>query len=75
MSCTVVSRDPFARQELVRRQILSRADGCAKCGNLNRNGKPFQYGTNPDRIVERVRWHAGAYCCVGCHNAHHKGNR
>jgi hypothetical protein len=72
MSYAVISRDPFARQDLVRRQMPARADGCAECGNLNRNGKLWQYGTDPDRIVARTSWHVGVFCSKACHDAHHE---
>lgn len=59
---TVISRDPFAREELVR--VTDRFGGtCAACGS--RPGR-FRYGVSPDSVGARTSWDARTFCSVEC---------
>lgn len=69
---TVISRDPFAREDRVRRVVYGPMDGCTWCGGFRpwrRNGKNpgfklFEYGTWSDG--GRVSWNGRGFCCISC---------
>jgi hypothetical protein len=58
---TMVSRDPFARCETVRR-VVKTAVECAGCARRAR----FQYGTEHDGIRARVHWSPVLVCGLAC---------
>lgn len=71
-----VSRDPFARTELVRRQISidhSIDRSCSWCGAVRhgRGGHKYLsiYATQSDG--GRTSEHKGAFCCKSCHDSYH----
>jgi hypothetical protein len=59
---TTVSRDPFARCEVVRRIVRVDVE-CAGCARRAR----FQYGTEHDGIGARVHWSPVLVCSLACH--------
>jgi hypothetical protein len=61
---TVVSRDPFARHDVVRRTVKGDKP-CEWCGGPR--GR-FQYGIHPDD-KGRPDWAPGHYCGVSCYRA------
>lgn len=73
---TLISRDPFARQELHRRNVYSSA-GCKWCG-MSRTTKPksgamgksylYQYRTESDG--GRVYEGSNLFCCKSCKDAY-----
>lgn len=70
----VISRDPYARTELVReRTYWPDPLYCAFCGTIHETPKGdrylYQYGTAHDG--GRTDWHRGAYCSKSCHDAFH----
>lgn len=71
-----ISRDPFARQEIVRKRVHNATfvKGCYWCGRLRHTPSGdvvmFQYGTQDD-ASGRINWHTGYFCSIGCHNAYH----
>lgn len=80
---TTVSRAPFARTEIVRRNSENYSD-CSYCGQqrtksgLYATSAPrifplWEYGTErDDRPGEsNVNWHKGLFCSKGCHDAYH----
>jgi hypothetical protein len=75
---TAISRDPFARTELMRQSVIS-TDGCTNCGGQRtprQDGqrKLFQYGTARDGIsasYTATRWHEGLFCGKSCHDSYH----
>ena len=58
---TTVSRDPFARCEVVRRVVRVDVE-CAGCARRAR----FQYGTEADGIRTRVSWSPVLVCSIQC---------
>ncbi len=71
-----ISRDPFARETLVRR--LARltyhapGDGCAWCGSTRRNqDRLFQYGVERDDRPGRVAWDEHRFCGIECRRAYY----
>jgi hypothetical protein len=70
-----ISRDPFARQELVRRVVRDGDWECDWCGmSRYRKGQPaglFEYGFDPDLMTGRVNWMKGRFCCVACLKTYH----
>lgn len=58
---TTVSRDPFARCEVVRRVV--RVD--VECPGCTRRAR-FQYGIEPDGIGTRVHWSPVVTCSLAC---------
>jgi hypothetical protein len=72
-----ISRDPFARTELVRERIYWPDPlYCAFCGRIPETPKTgdrylYRYGTAHDS--GRTDWHTGHYCSKGCHDAFHGG--
>lgn len=64
-----ISRDPFARETLVRR-VVKGYSCCQWCGNERVQGGLFEYGTERyDR--PGVNWHKGYFCSKGCHDSYH----
>ena len=66
-----ISRDPFAREELVRQTVASQS-GCDWCGQHRKGGKLFQYGTDRDDRPYRPNWHKGLFCSKPCHDDYHR---
>ena len=74
----LISRDPFAREELHRETI--RMAGCAQCGNSRelRNGGPralitgrkFLYRYFVESDSGRRAYISGAFCSIGCMRAY-----
>ena len=58
---TTVSRDPFARCEVVRRVVKTNLE-CPGCTRRAR----FQYGTEFDGIGSRVHWDPLLVCSLAC---------
>ena len=65
-----VSRDPFAREDIVR-ETVETSNTCDWCGNMRRGGKLFRYGIQPDSINGRVNWIDGLFCNIGCMRSYH----
>ena len=61
MKTATISRDPFARCEVVRR-IVKTAVECAGCARRAR----FQYGRLSDGIRTRVSWSPVLVCGIAC---------
>jgi hypothetical protein len=59
---TTVSRDPFARSEVVRRVVRVEVE-CAACTRRAR----FQYGVEHDGIRTQVHWSPVLVCSLACH--------
>ncbi len=70
-----ISRDPFARTELVRERVYWPDPlHCPYCGTIPETPKTgdrylYRYGTAHD--AGRTDWHRGLYCSKGCHDAYH----
>jgi len=62
MRTVTISRDPFARCEVVRRLIDTQVE-CAGCARRAR----FQYGVEHDGIGARVHWSPVLVCSLACH--------
>jgi hypothetical protein len=61
----VISHDPFARVETVRK-IVHTTDGCANCGN-NYHGRLFRYGhRRDDNLSGTVALESRAFCGKVC---------
>jgi len=69
----LINRDPFARQELHRRNEYNLSRTCDWCGNVRatRGGRKYLYvyETQPD--AGRTHEHAGRFCCKSCHDSYH----
>jgi len=61
MKTTTISRDPFARSEVVRRVVRVEVE-CAGCTRRAR----FQYGLLSDGIRTRVSWSPVLVCGLAC---------
>ena len=61
MKRVTVSRDPFARCEVVRRTVKTNLE-CPGCTRRAR----FQYGTEFDGITTRVHWSPVLVCGLAC---------
>jgi hypothetical protein len=69
IAMTLISRDPFARQEL-HRVLVETTKGCDWCGGKRRSGKKlFQYQTETDG--GRTNPHKGLFCDKDCHDSYH----
>ena len=73
---TIISRDPFARQELHREvvnpevtQFSPCAPTCSWCGQTRKNGSLFAYSTETDG--GRTFTHRGLFCSKSCHDIYH----
>lgn len=68
-----ISRDPFARQEIVRTASPDYGGkGCRGCGNTRPSGRLFAYGTRPDSMSGQIHWHTGLFCSKSCHDIFHR---
>jgi hypothetical protein len=61
MKTTTISRDPFARSEVVRRVVKTDVE-CAGCARRAR----FQYGRLSDGIRTQVHWSPVLVCGLAC---------
>jgi hypothetical protein len=57
-----VGRDPFARHDIIRRQVPITQGGCDFCGNKSAKGRLYEYGTEPDDNPSRRGFYAGKFC-------------
>lgn len=69
MAVIQISRDPFAREALVRRTLDKRYESttgtkCIECGQRAR----FEYGVQEDG--GREYWNSYAYCGIDCYRAY-----
>ena len=62
MRTVTISRDPFARCEVVRRLVDTQVE-CAGCARRAR----FQYGIESDGIRAQVHWSPVLVCSLACH--------
>jgi hypothetical protein len=66
----IISRDPFAREEIHRDVDRNSANRtCAWCGGTRPNGTLFSYRTETDG--GRTFRHKGLFCSKSCHDAYH----
>ena len=70
----LISRDPFAREEIHRSKPLSARDcgfetTCVWCGGLSASKKLFRYWTETDGGTKHV--HKGLFCSKSCHDSYH----
>lgn len=65
---TQVSRDPFARETLIRKST-STSKTCDYCGQ-NHRGKLYTYGSETDS--GRKTWAKGKFCSVQCYRDYHR---
>ncbi len=64
----LISRDPFAREELHKEVIDDYGNTCSWCGIRRKDGKLFVYYTERDSGVRRT--HNGSFCSKSCHDAY-----
>ena len=69
----LISRDPFARQE-IHREVVASSQSCRNCGGFRwRGGRKlqamFEYRTETDSGRNFV--HTGLFCSKSCHDAYH----
>lgn len=69
----LISRDPFARQELHRKQAPHYAvcDNCGMC-RVTRRGVPYtyRYGMYRDGIRTRIEWDSKTFCSIECRRSY-----
>ena len=65
---TIISRDPFAREELHRETVYTN-ESCSWCGQRRKSLKLFQYRVETDG--GRVSIVKGLFCSIGCKRAYH----
>ena len=68
MAYIKTGRDPFARQDVRRRQVEGECDWC---GGHNAKGKVFVYIVEPDGLLTRTHEIPGVFCCIACLNSYH----
>jgi hypothetical protein len=73
---THISRDPFAREEIIRMRvpIVFNGASCSFCGQVKHSGKArnpylFQYGIERDSGARA--WSKGLFCSIGCYRLYH----
>lgn len=62
-----LSRDPFARGDVVRKTVSAGPGGCQWCGQVRKSGRLFRYGWWSDG--GRQTWDDRQFCSVSCRNA------
>jgi hypothetical protein len=74
MDFVQLSRDPFARQDIIRSSEAldehGQHSGCAWCGNFRARGEKmlFRYGVWPDS--GHSYWHSKAFCSKSCYDSY-----
>jgi len=64
---TVISRDPFARMDIIRETVPASERGeCTECGQPAH----YRYGTEPDSITVRRYIVGKLFCSIGCARAY-----
>ena len=76
MELVVISRDPFARVDFIRRPVVVYNDTtCAFCGAPGRKVKEgrryFQYGHVEDSLIRRPYFDKHLFCGVKCYREYH----
>jgi len=66
MNVVTISRDPFARHDVIRQRVNGT---CSFCGNPAK----FKYGHCPDAVWPRNNWAKGEFCGIACARAYHGG--
>lgn len=70
----LISRDPFAREELHRTAVRTDS-GCTNCGSSRQTPKGkkylYKYHTETDSINGRKNEHNGKFCGKSCHDSYH----
>jgi hypothetical protein len=64
----IISRDPYARQEL-RRETVYTNDGCSWCAQRRKSNRLFQYRVETDGGNTSVI--KGLFCSIECKRAYH----
>ena len=72
---SVVSRDPFARLDVVRRVMLDftlgiRDAACEECGCQPASHGLFEYGIEYDDKPGRPIWDGKLFCSIGCRRSY-----
>jgi hypothetical protein len=71
MNFVTISRDPFAREDVIRR-VHHTVQDCDFCGQYRtRKGKkqpPFEYGCWPDG--GKTSWDGHVFCSLACRKAY-----
>jgi hypothetical protein len=62
-------RDPFARQNVRKRQVWNGIKGCDNCGCFNKRSHVWQYYVETD--TGRTYRISGVFCGVDCLNSYH----
>jgi hypothetical protein len=67
-----ISRDPFARETLMRDSVKTFAS-CSFCGSTRRDSRLYQYITQRDAVYVHAQdnVHKGLFCSKSCHDAYH----
>jgi hypothetical protein len=73
---TLVSRDPFAREELYRTTVEAGNQTCSWCGQTRVIAKTgnkflFQYFIKRDGVIRRQNVIEGLFCSINCMRTHH----
>lgn len=70
----LVSRNPFAREELHRVRVHGPA-GCTWCGQQRKtpSGRAYLYEYVTETDGGRRFPHKGRFCCLECHDDYHGG--
>lgn len=66
----LVTRDPFARQELHRVSVTTH-QSCDWCGGRRANGKLWEYEIQPDGLSFRHQPIKGRFCSASCFRSYH----
>ena len=73
-----ISCDPFAREELHRKNVDASHATCHFCGSVRftKAGKPYlyRYYTERDGVYTSLvgpQYHSGLFCSKSCHDAYH----
>jgi len=67
----LISRDPFARQELHRETTEAMGVTCSWCDGVAKGGKLFVYRLERDGIRPNRRTLNGSFCSKSCFTAYH----
>jgi hypothetical protein len=60
----ILSRDPFAREDVIR-ETVETDFSCEWCGSRKNNRRLFRYGVWTDS-PDKKHWQSKLFCSVGC---------
>lgn len=66
-----ISRDPFARETLMREDVPTFNRNCDNCGSITSTNRLFHYYRERDGLQNTRSDIKGVFCSIGCMRSYH----